>query len=105
VQDETAQPRRLELHEPRLREMLPDPATLHYVGRDEAASPATGSNKMHKSEELELVQQALEIAPPAKPAAPAGTAARAASGSRHGREPAACRPWPARRSRSRSCDG
>jgi 2-oxoglutarate dehydrogenase E1 component len=53
--------------EPRLRELLPDPATLHYVGRDEAASPATGSSNAHKKEEEELVQQALEIAPPAKP--------------------------------------
>jgi 2-oxoglutarate dehydrogenase E1 component len=63
--------------ESRLRELLPDPATLHYVGRDEAASPATGSSKMHGEEEKELVQQAMEIAPPAKPgsADPAAPAA------------------------------
>ena len=61
--------------EPRLLELLPDPATLHYFGRDEAASPATGSNKMHQAEEAELVQQALEIAPKAPPPAPAPAAA------------------------------
>ena len=67
--------------EPRLRELLPDPATLHYVGRDESASPATGSTKVHGSEELELVQQALEIAPkaPPTPAVPAQAAAAAAT--------------------------
>lgn len=61
--------------EPRLREILPDPATLHYVGREESASPATGSTKVHAAEELELIQQALEIAPKAPPAsaAPAAT--------------------------------
>jgi len=61
--------------EPRLRELLPDPATLHYVGRDEAASPATGSTKMHGAEELELVQQALEIAPKPSPGAGGAPAA------------------------------
>jgi 2-oxoglutarate dehydrogenase E1 component len=47
--------------EPRLSELLPDPVVLTYVGRDEAASPATGSLSMHKIEEAELVGQALEI--------------------------------------------
>jgi 2-oxoglutarate dehydrogenase E1 component len=49
--------------EPRLREMLPDPAVLTYYGRDEAASPATGSYKMHQIEEQEIIGHALEIQP------------------------------------------
>jgi 2-oxoglutarate dehydrogenase E1 component len=49
--------------EPRLRELLPDPAVLTYYGRDEAASPATGSYKMHQIEEQEILGHALEIAP------------------------------------------
>ncbi|HLL89459.1 MAG TPA: 2-oxoglutarate dehydrogenase E1 component [Tepidisphaeraceae bacterium] len=47
--------------EPRLREMLSDVSTLSYFGRDEAASPATGSMKMHKIEEEELLDHALDL--------------------------------------------
>ena len=47
--------------EDRLRDMLPDPAVLSYFGRDEAASPATGSYKAHEHEEAELISQALEL--------------------------------------------
>ena len=47
--------------EPRLRELLPDPAVLTYFGRDESASPATGSYKMHQVEEQEIIGHALEI--------------------------------------------
>jgi 2-oxoglutarate dehydrogenase E1 component len=47
--------------EPQLRELLPDPAVLTYYGRDEAASPATGSYKMHQVEEQEIIGHALEI--------------------------------------------
>jgi 2-oxoglutarate dehydrogenase E1 component len=56
--------------EPRLTELLPDPAVLTYFGRDEGASPATGSYKMHQVEEQELIGHALEIA--AKDKQPAG---------------------------------
>jgi 2-oxoglutarate dehydrogenase E1 component len=49
--------------EDRLRDMLPDPAVLRYFGRDEAASPATGSFKAHEHEEQELIGQALELGP------------------------------------------
>jgi 2-oxoglutarate dehydrogenase E1 component len=73
VQDEPKNRGAWSFMEPRLRELLPDPATLHYVGRDEAASPATGSTKMHEKEQQELVQQALEIAPKAVPAAAPAT--------------------------------
>jgi len=59
--------------ESRLRELLPEWATLTYFGREEAASPATGSMKMHKIEEEELVDHALDLtarnAPAAKEAA------------------------------------
>jgi 2-oxoglutarate dehydrogenase E1 component len=48
--------------QPRISGMLPDNVVLNYVGRDEAASPATGSFKVHQSEEREIVSAALEIA-------------------------------------------
>jgi 2-oxoglutarate dehydrogenase E1 component len=47
--------------EPRLRDILPDGRLLRYFGRDEAASPATGSYKLHQIEEQELVSHALEL--------------------------------------------
>jgi 2-oxoglutarate dehydrogenase E1 component len=43
----------------RLRALMPDGHTLAYVGRDEAASPATGSYKLHMKEEQEFINQAL----------------------------------------------
>jgi 2-oxoglutarate dehydrogenase E1 component len=46
--------------EPRLRHMLPD-QVISYIGREEAASPAVGSIKMHQVEEAELVSQALAL--------------------------------------------
>jgi len=57
------EPRRWSFAEPRLRALLPD-TILTYVGRDEAASPATGSAKQHVQEERELVTAALDL--PAK---------------------------------------
>jgi 2-oxoglutarate dehydrogenase E1 component len=63
--------------EPRLSELLPDPVVLAYVGRDEAASPATGSSAMHKIEEAELVGQALDIQ--GRPTASGGGAAGSAA--------------------------
>lgn len=45
--------------EPRLRELLPDTIVLTYQGRDEAASPATGSLGLHEVEETALVDRAL----------------------------------------------
>ena len=39
---------------PRLRDLLPGNIALSYIGRDEAASPATGSFRMHEWEEKEL---------------------------------------------------
>jgi len=50
-----------------LSELLPDPAVLNYVGRDAAASPATGSHKMHEVETEEIICHALELPPKEKP--------------------------------------
>jgi 2-oxoglutarate dehydrogenase E1 component len=47
--------------ESRLRELLPQGSTLTYCGREEAASPATGSHKMHEIEEEELLEHALDL--------------------------------------------
>jgi 2-oxoglutarate dehydrogenase E1 component len=47
--------------EDKLRDMLPDPAVLTYYGRDEAASPATGSMQAHNEEEREFISQALDV--------------------------------------------
>jgi 2-oxoglutarate dehydrogenase E1 component len=46
---------------PRLEPMLPETAVLSYVGRAPAASPATGSHKLHEEEEHELLARALEV--------------------------------------------
>ena len=54
--------------EPRLRTMFPD-TLLAYFGRDESASPAVGSVKMHQAEEKELVSAALGIRAQAVPVA------------------------------------
>src|SRR5437016_3807449 len=43
----------------RLRRILPEERSLNYAGRPEAASPATGSFKLHQAEERELVNAAL----------------------------------------------
>jgi 2-oxoglutarate dehydrogenase E1 component len=45
----------------RLPEMLPETAVLSYVGRNEAASTATGSHKLHEEEEKEIVARALDF--------------------------------------------
>jgi 2-oxoglutarate dehydrogenase E1 component len=44
---------------PRLPQLLGENRTLQYVGREEAASPAVGSYKMHQREQSELVDRAL----------------------------------------------
>ena len=51
---------------PHLADMLPDNVVLSYVGRDEAASPATGSMKVHQHEERDIVSAALELSPRSK---------------------------------------
>ena len=44
---------------PRIEKLLPAHCELSYLGRDEAASPATGSGHQHETEQLEIVKQAL----------------------------------------------
>ncbi|MCC6423160.1 MAG: 2-oxoglutarate dehydrogenase E1 component [Phycisphaerales bacterium] len=46
--------------ERQIRDLLPD-RMLTYYGREEAASPATGSFKMHQVEEQELIAHALDL--------------------------------------------
>ena len=45
--------------EPRLRELLPAGAALHYVGRPERASPAEGYPAAHAAEQARIVTEAL----------------------------------------------
>ena len=45
---------------PRLMELFPD-TPIRYVGRVESASPATGSSRIHREQQDELVRQALEF--------------------------------------------
>jgi 2-oxoglutarate dehydrogenase E1 component len=63
--------------EPRLRALLPD-TILSYVGRDEAASPATGSHLRHEEEERRLIAAAVGV-PKTVPAVGPGTPATAPS--------------------------
>jgi len=46
-----------------LRNILPENRVLKYVGREEAASPATGLHKVHDNEEKELLAHALDVPP------------------------------------------
>ncbi len=64
--------------ESRVRDLLPAGVTLTYAGRDEAASPATGSHKMHEVEEEEILSAALGL-PAHQPAVVAVAAAAPAS--------------------------
>ena len=43
----------------RLRRIVPEDCVLNYIGRSEAASPATGSYKLHQTEEAEFVDRAF----------------------------------------------
>jgi len=44
---------------PLLRRLVPAGTEPRYVGRDEAASPATGSFKLHQAEEMDILNAAL----------------------------------------------
>ncbi len=56
----------------RLRRILPASRALSYVGRPEAASPATGSYKLHQAEEADLINRAFARERPSEGAAPRG---------------------------------
>jgi 2-oxoglutarate dehydrogenase E1 component len=47
------------LHD-RLRDAVPDAVPLRYAGRKEAASPATGSMRIHKQEQAQLLADAFD---------------------------------------------
>ncbi len=47
--------------EPRLREILPDSATLTYIGRSASPSPATGSYTIHGLEQEKIVNDTLGL--------------------------------------------
>jgi len=59
--------------EPRLRALLPDRASLRYVGRPDRASPAEGYPAAHAAEQNRIVAEALAAVP--REAAPATVAA------------------------------
>lgn len=48
--------------EPRLRPLLPDSCVLSFIGRSEAASPATGLYQVHMMEQEKIIQGAFETA-------------------------------------------
>ncbi|MFA6110452.1 MAG: 2-oxoglutarate dehydrogenase E1 component [Candidatus Latescibacterota bacterium] len=54
---------------PLLEELVPVECNLGYVGRDEAASPATGSHHVHQAEQREILSRALAVSPPEVPLA------------------------------------
>ena len=45
----------------RLRAIVPGNATLHYIGREASASPATGSYAIHGLEQNQIVSDSLMI--------------------------------------------
>ena len=59
--------------EPRLRKVFGAERRPGYIGRDTAASPATGSYKIHQQEHEKLINEALKkVGAPAKQKAHAG---------------------------------
>jgi 2-oxoglutarate dehydrogenase E1 component len=59
VQEEPANQGARDFVELRIERLLPGRRRLAYVGRPEAASPATGSHKIHQTEENDIVDAAL----------------------------------------------
>jgi 2-oxoglutarate dehydrogenase E1 component len=59
VQEEPANQGAWAFVQPRLERLLGDRQRLRYIGRDEAASPATGSFAIHQDEEAAIVERAL----------------------------------------------
>jgi 2-oxoglutarate dehydrogenase E1 component len=46
---------------PRLRELIEDKQSLHYVGRPESSSPAEGSTTLYRINQQALIEQAFDI--------------------------------------------
>ncbi len=59
VQEEPANQGGWTFVRPRIEALLAGRASLRYIGRDEAASPATGSHERHRAEEQAILEQAL----------------------------------------------
>ena len=66
VQEEPANQGARDFVELRIERLLPGRRRLAYVGRGEAASPATGSHKIHQTEENDIVEAALRRPRPAR---------------------------------------
>jgi len=66
VQEEPANQGARDFVEPRIERLLPGRRRLAFVGRGEAASPATGSHKIHQTEENDIVEAALRRPRPAR---------------------------------------
>jgi 2-oxoglutarate dehydrogenase E1 component len=64
VQDEPKNQGAWRFVEHRLRALLAADQALGYVGRDEAASPATGNYRVHESEEAAILDDALKRSRP-----------------------------------------
>jgi 2-oxoglutarate dehydrogenase E1 component len=77
VQEEPANQGAWSFVMPRLERLLDDQRHLRYVGREEAASPATGSYKLHQSEEDAIVEAALK-----RPRPPRQVSSRSGEGNR-----------------------
>ena len=59
VQEESQNMGAWDFVQPLIEKLLPPHGELSYLGRDEAASPATGSGHLHGTEQREIVKQAL----------------------------------------------
>ncbi len=46
---------------PRLRQLIDDQFTLHYVGRPESSSPAEGSSTVYRANQQALIEQAFKF--------------------------------------------
>ena len=66
MQEEPANQGARDFVELRIERLLPGRRRLAYVGRREAASPATGSHKIHQTEENDIVEAALRRPRPAR---------------------------------------
>jgi 2-oxoglutarate dehydrogenase E1 component len=66
VQEEPANQGARDFVAPRIERLLPGRRRLAYVGRSEAASPATGSHKIHQTEENDIIEAALRRPRPSR---------------------------------------
>jgi 2-oxoglutarate dehydrogenase E1 component len=61
VQEEPANMGAWNFLRPRLRELLGDKLSLHYVGRPESSSPAEGSTTLYRINQQALIEQAFNF--------------------------------------------